>query len=470
MKKRFICILFTFATLAVKSQPMPDSIQRKYNAAKSFHDRGQIITNYVFQLKGSSPAQLKILSPQLAYFTNKKDDAGIGYTKLYIGILFVRMGDYSESLKYGIDAMKIFEKVQDTFALLKTYTAIGNSYLHSQNIDESLREWKKALPIARIYDTHYYSMYLSNIADCFNSMEQPDSAMPYAQEALKIAYQRKDSMDISDRLTEMGDTYLKMKQNEIARVFYRQSMSFTKETNSFLMNYKAVLANNLNNISRTFFNESQYDSALIYARQALAYDYSDFLIVAEDSYYLIYKTFDKENKTDSSNKYFRLAAEIKDSLFSDEKSRNIQSQKFKEQLRQQEIETQKEALALQHHENIENALIALGIILFSMLFLLLSRSFITDVRLIKFLGILALLLVFEFINILAHSYLEQLTNNSRVLTLLLLVGIAALRIPLHHRIEKWTITKVVEKNKAVRLADAKRTIEKLEVEHKNPGE
>ncbi|HEY1871743.1 MAG TPA: hypothetical protein VGG71_11845, partial [Chitinophagaceae bacterium] len=173
---------------------------------------------------------------------------------------------------------------------------------------------------------------------------------------------------------------------------------------------------------------------------------------------------------DSSNKYFRLATEIKDSLFSDEKSRNIQSQKFKELIRQQEIETQKETLALQHKQNIENALIALGIILFAMLFLLLSRSFITNVRFIKFLGILALLLVFEFINIMAHSYLEALTNNSQVLILLLLVGIAALLIPLHHRLEKWTITKVVEKNKAVRLADAKRTIEKLEVKVKSTDE
>ena len=121
----------------------------------------------------------------------------------------------------------------------------------------------------------------------------------------------------------------------------------------------------------------------------LACDYSDFLAVTEYSYELIYKTFDKKNKTDSSNKYFRLAAEIKDSLFSDEKSRDIQSQKFKEQIRQQELETQKEALAHQHKENIENALIALGIIIFTMLFLLLSRSFITNIRLIKFLGILA---------------------------------------------------------------------------------
>jgi hypothetical protein len=41
---------------------------------------------------------------------------------------------------------------------------------------------------------------------------------------------------------------------------------------------------------------------------------------------------------------------------------------------------------------------------------------------------------------------------------------------LHHRIEKWTITKVVEKNKTVRLANAKRTIEKLELKDKKPGE
>jgi len=247
-------------------------------------------------------------------------------------------------------------------------------------------------------------------------------------------------------------------------------MSFTKKTNSFLLMYKAALANNLNNISQTFFNSSQYDSALVYAREALAFALPDYIEVAKYSYYLIYKTFDKENITDSSNKYFRLATEIKDALFSDEKSRNIQSQKFQEQIRQQELETQKEALALQHHENIENALIALGIVSFTILFLLLSRSFITNIRFIKFLGILALLLVFEFINILTHSYLEALTNNSQVLTLLLLVGIAALLVPLHHRLEKWSITKVVEKNKAVRLADAKKTIEKLEAKVKSTGE
>src|SRR6476659_3759143 len=118
MKKIIIYIIFICAGLSVKSKALPDSLQLKYHAAKSFHDQGQIIINYVFSLKGTSSERLKILLPQLSDFTNEKDDAGIGYTKLYIGISFVKMSDYSEALKYGIDALKFLKKVQDTFALL----------------------------------------------------------------------------------------------------------------------------------------------------------------------------------------------------------------------------------------------------------------------------------------------------------------------------------------------------------------
>ena len=48
------------------------------------------------------------------------------------------------------------------------------------------------------------------------------------------------------------------------------------------------------------------------------------------------------------------------------------------------------------------------------------------------------------------------------LMLLALVCIAALLVPLHHRVEKWATAKLVEKNKKIRLANAKKTIEQLE--------
>ncbi len=107
-------------------------------------------------------------------------------------------------------------------------------------------------------------------------------------------------------------------------------------------------------------------------------------------------------------------------------------------------------------------MIALGIIVLLTLYLALSRSFITNTKLIKFFGVIALLIVFEFLNLLLHPFLERVTHHSPVLMLVALVFIAALLVPLHHKLEHWATTKLVNKNKAIRLAAAKKTIEELE--------
>lgn len=75
---------------------------------------------------------------------------------------------------------------------------------------------------------------------------------------------------------------------------------------------------------------------------------------------------------------------------------------------------------------------------------------------------IALLIVFEFLNLLLHPFLERITHHSPILMLLALVCIAALLVPLHHKLEHWATTKLIEKNKKIRLAAAKKTIEQLE--------
>jgi hypothetical protein len=68
--------------------------------------------------------------------------------------------------------------------------------------------------------------------------------------------------------------------------------------------------------------------------------------------------------------------------------------------------------------------------------------------------VVALLVLFEFLNLLLHPFLEELTHHSPLLMLLALVCIAALLIPLHHHLKKWATIKLVEKNKQVRLRKA----------------
>lgn len=138
---------------------------------------------------------------------------------------------------------------------------------------------------------------------------------------------------------------------------------------------------------------------------------------------------------------------------------------FDEELRQKEIAEEKRKAEDDRRHNIQYALIAIGIISFIIIFLLLSRSIITNTKIIEFLGVITLLIVFEFLNLLLHPFLERVTHHSPILMLLALVCIAALLVPLHHKAEKWATAKLVEKNKAIRLAAARKTIEELEKEN-----
>ena len=168
------------------------------------------------------------------------------------------------------------------------------------------------------------------------------------------------------------------------------------------------------------------------------------------------------NQPDSAYFYLSMQSALKDSVFSQSNFNKIQALAFNEQIRKIDEEIKLAAAKEERKQNIQYALIALGILTLLILYLLLSRSFITNTKLIEFFGVIGLLIVFEFLNLLLHPFLERVTNHSPVLMLLALVCIAALLVPLHHRVEKWATAKLVEKNKQIRLAAAKKTIEQLE--------
>ena len=169
-------------------------------------------------------------------------------------------------------------------------------------------------------------------------------------------------------------------------------------------------------------------------------------------------------KIDSAYLYLNLTVAAKDSLFSQEKSKQIQNLSFTEMLRQQEISEEATSKREERNINIQNMFIAVGLVSFTILFFLLSNSVIVNEKWIKYLGIIGLLFVFEFINLFIHPYISYATHHSPLGILLISVVIAALIVPLHHRAENLVTHKIVEKNKILRLAAAQKLIAKLEAE------
>lgn len=256
----------------------------------------------------------------------------------------------------------------------------------------------------------------------------------------------------------MGRIHFEKGQNTLALEHYRISIPYSKEANNDLR-----LSDTFLDIAKVFEKIRQNDSALFYAKQSLLLaKEKGFTKQVRDAGRFLSSYYRNIRIQDSAYFYQDITKAANDSLFSQQKSRQFQTLAFDEKLRLQEILAAELKDKKKRSNNLQYAGIAIGLITFIILFLLMSHSIIANQKLIRFLGVIALLIVFEFINLFIHPYLSHATNDSPLIMLLVMVCIAALLVPVHHRMEKWISHRLVDKNKKIRLAAAKKTITELE--------
>ena len=237
-----------------------------------------------------------------------------------------------------------------------------------------------------------------------------DSALYYAQAALQTSERLKLPTYYLQTLHLLGAVNSKLNENALADVYFNKALILADSVKSegrkmgFYQRYIPFLFKNNRMIEAKVQVEKFWTSSA--KTQNL-----NFKLIATG-----YKKdlFDKLNNTDSAYYYSKVESQIREQIFNQNNLNTIQALTFKEQLRVIEDVAKKSEEADQRKQNIQFALIAFGIITFIILFLLLSRSIITNTKMIEFLGVIALLIVFEFLNLLLHPFLEKVTHHSPV--------------------------------------------------------
>jgi len=386
----------------------------------------------------------------------QKNDSMIAKSYNIIGDYYlVAVEDYNTALDYFFKAIPYAEKINYKTSLSSLYSDISGAYAFLQNPAEQLRFLQKAE--ANLPDTtnpEYDFLLLQSkvqYAYHYSLTHQPETAMPYLNAANELNL--KLNFPVFDLYIKsiFGNLYQQLGDNDFATAYFKKALATEKlvsvpfAKSIFKYYYIDFLVHTHN------YAEAQKQAeALLDLGEQVQDKPRQFYAMG----YL--KTiFEKQNKIDSAYYYSKQELILRDSIFNQERLNKAQALAFNEEVRSRETEEQRK-------ENIQYALIALGIVTFMILYLLVSRSFIANEKIIEFFGVVALLIVFEFLNLLLHPFLEGITNHSPILMLLSLVCIAALLVPFHHRLENWATRKLVEKNKQIRLAAAKRTIEKLE--------
>ena len=400
--------------------------------------------------------EMLILAQQL------ENDSSLIVTYNIIGDYFLLKGSWADGLEYLFKGIQLAEQTSNNGFLCSMY--LDASHIYSRGLENNVnalkygRKAQALLGDKRLSHTNLPVQVYAAVARIFVRTNELDSALYYAQRANEALFGLKDDYQYLNVLVTFARTYDLMKDEALAETYYKKVIfiadSLNFQTYQQLGNY--FYANFL-------YQRNNYPAAKKYCLQSLkaAMQMHNYSFVV-NSTELCKNIYNKIQNKDSNYYYTLLKDAYIDSLNTENKISKLQDIALNQRLHEIEEEGRQRQEAQQRRESLQYALIALGLISFFILFLLLSRSIITSARLIAFLGILALLMVFEFLNLLLHPYLQKITRHQPILMLVTMVIIAALLIPIHHRLEHWVTHKMVEKNKKIRLAAAKKTIAALE--------
>ena len=387
---------------------------------------------------------------------NKYIETTVAYS--FLGQGYRLLGNSIKALDYNHKAIATAEKTNNLSALSFAENQTAHIYRDREEYDKAATIYLSSTAHAEKGKNETIKAWApSNLGAVYLATNNLDSSLMYSQRAYEIFVRLKIISNNGYVFLNLGGVQSKMGNAQLAVSYF--NMAINKYQGSSNIRYLNMLYNGLAEHYQRF---NQTDSCAIYARKAIAVvNNTSFFYLSSKPAKLLADIYEKTN-CDSTLKYAKVLKTANDSLTSSKTNQQILLMTFEEDLRQQEVAAEKLKAEEQRHQNIQYALIGLGIIVLLTLYLLLSRSFITNTKLIEFFGVVALLIVFEFLNLLLHPFLERITHHSPVLMLLALVCIAALLVPLHHKVEKWATAKLVEKNKKIRLASAKKTIEELE--------
>ena len=472
MKKTVVVICMSVAAIATQAQQVSaeqtarisDSLNKVLAITTSPLQRFSIINKLLLNENGfSGRIDSALCIQQLQIAEQLRSDSLLGTAYNWIGTYFsLNKGDNTTAMEYFFKGIPFAEKANDKRRISSLYFDLSLVYINLQNNDELLKYLRKGeenLP-ATSHPLYYYMLaqYLRGITFYFIRTNQPDSALHYARQAEEIAPRSNSFVLEFSAHRVSGAAYALAGEKQLAEVFFNKALAMKKivRSNAEILRFSYDYIPYLLKDKRLNEAKSQAAELLDLGREFN----NNNLKLAGAGY--MQQVFDSLHNTDSAYYYSRMEASINAQIFSQNNINKIQALSFNDQIRVIEEEAKKAEEDQKRKENIQYALIALGIIVLLTLYLLLSRSFITNTKLIEFFGVVALLIVFEFLNLLLHPFLERITHHSPVLMLLALVCIAALLVPLHHKVEKWATAKLVEKNKQIRLAAAKKTIEELE--------
>ena len=448
--KYFLLLPFLLLSFAAFSQQSKaDSLSKLLATERIDTTRVILLWNLAAAVNNYNPDTARILSQQALYLAKN-----INYTagqSRSLGILansFMSIGNYPKALALNFEKLKLEEKGDNPRNLGSVLMNIGIVYVYQEEYRKALEYYARADSV--IYGNNVeilkYNITL-NIGDVYNRLDISDSAYVYFNKSLTVAKlllpdKELTVLNIENKIglsmTGLGHSYKKIGSYQQSLNNYQEGIRHLQAANNDENLCEATLG-----LADLYQLLNKNDSAGYFANLSLATaKKGKFLSPQLEASKFLAEHFKKIKNIDSAFVYINQVEQLNDSVNSKSRIRESQILSSNEQFRQLELEENRKLAKRERYQQLQMLLIGSFIPGLFLITLFLNRRKI-HIKIIRLLGVLSLLFLFEYLTLLLHPTVANLTHHTPVYEILIFVVIAAVLIPAHHRFEHWLIQKLL---------------------------
>ena len=359
MIKVFLIIQFVLSFFyAVPQQSPIDSLKSRLELADEDTTKALLYSDLSLEHVFSKPDSGFYYASEGLRLSRKINFAhGIALTFFNLATYFRITGSSYQAMQYTTEALSIFKDINNAEGVILSTNMLAWLAKDQKDYRKAIDYAFDAMNLSQQHGNHSIVYAYSTIGECYDYLNQLDSALIYAEKAALVPQEYHWNLIILSRIHDHLNNY------ELSLQYYRQAVSritISKDSSDAFIG-----------MSRVFYKTGQTDSALHYATKALNIaNEGNFLFEVQEASEILTKIYSSKRQNDSTLKYMQISIDAKDSLFSQDKVKQFQSLAFSEQLRQQEMASEK----MQYRSRVRMNVLLIVVGFFLILAIILYRN------------------------------------------------------------------------------------------------
>ncbi len=350
---------------------LPDSAARKIAAVTAPRDRVDVLNEISWDLRHNLPnlaldlaLEARDLADSLGYAE------GLGWAFRNEGVSEYILGNYADALTSNMEALRIFERLEDRDGIASSYLNIGLIHWQVGNLDDALRYFLDALNLEA--STRQQGTANANIGLIYAERAEFEHALAFSHRALQVYRAANDRLGESTALNNIGWIHeLQLNFDEALRQYMR-SLKIREELGD-----SRRIASVCISIGSVLSAKGRFNRALRYFSRALALSrrIGDKKLV-QDTYQELASTYEALGNFEEAYKHHVRYAAIKDSVLDEQKALDIAKVEANFRIEQAE----QEVMLLKRSQQLQQTIVyatsggLLLVLIFSVIIFLAYRS------------------------------------------------------------------------------------------------